>query len=317
MSSRRVSLPNDPQTLRFYLGGIHHFSRWYQLETQVVLRHMPLLEGVAQFLRALQAILQPLLGPQRGTNQPAVITAAEVCSVEKPFRASSAFVAIQPFLDGQEIAAALARIQAAAEAIGPLPSGRESPFPLFDNIHRRSIKVMKQGPSQPPSREENERRRQQHEEHERHRNEEQERLQNLKEAFAQLIVPFDELRQRIVLKLADKTKDQDLKEAENRALGETEDRAPAVGEAPTPAEPFIPTPLQTEILTALTGRGLKKQQLADEVCAGEGTRLYKRGGIKELRAADLVKHKPGVGYYRPDAPPAEAVILARHQTGTN
>ena len=68
---------------------------------------------------------------------------------------------------------------------------------------------------------------------------------------------------------------------------------------------FIPTPLQAAILDALDGKAMKKQALADEVCAGEGTRLYRKGGIKELRDIGRVDHKHGVGYFRPDAPPAE------------
>ncbi|MCY2986438.1 MAG: hypothetical protein NTY19_00985 [Planctomycetota bacterium] len=86
---------------------------------------------------------------------------------------------------------------------------------------------------------------------------------------------------------------------------------------PTVLQQLVPTVLQKAILAALDGRGLTKQALANEVCGSEGTRLYKPGGIKELAAARLVANKGGVGYYRPDAPPAGTVILDQHQTGTN
>lgn len=65
------------------------------------------------------------------------------------------------------------------------------------------------------------------------------------------------------------------------------------------------TPLQRDILKALNGRALKTEALAKEVCGGEDRRLYKPGGLKELRAAGRVAHKSGVGHYRPDRPPAE------------
>ncbi len=70
-------------------------------------------------------------------------------------------------------------------------------------------------------------------------------------------------------------------------------------------EPFIATPLQAAILKALDGRALKKQPLADEVCKGEGTTLYRPGGLKELRERKKVDHKSRVGFYRPDAPPPD------------
>lgn len=74
-----------------------------------------------------------------------------------------------------------------------------------------------------------------------------------------------------------------------------------------PNSAFVPTPLQAAILKALNGSALKKQPLALEVCGGEGTRLYKPGGINELRAEGLVDHRNGVGYFRPDAPPPYSV----------
>jgi hypothetical protein len=70
-----------------------------------------------------------------------------------------------------------------------------------------------------------------------------------------------------------------------------------------PSEKFVPTDFQRRILRALDKKGLKKQELAAEVCGEEGSRLYKPGGIKELMELDLVRNKRGVGYYRPDAPP--------------
>ncbi len=67
--------------------------------------------------------------------------------------------------------------------------------------------------------------------------------------------------------------------------------------------PFVPTPLQHAILKALQHQALKKDPLAAKVCAGDASRLYKPGGIKELRDEGMVDHKHGVGFYRPDAPP--------------
>jgi len=95
-------------------------------------------------------------------------------------------------------------------------------------------------------------------------------------------------------------------EAESKAAMEL-CRKSIVGNGTTvstePHDVFIPTPLQAAILGALDGKAMKKQALADEVCAGEGTRLYRKGGIKELRDIGRVDHKDGVGYFRPDAPP--------------
>ena len=67
------------------------------------------------------------------------------------------------------------------------------------------------------------------------------------------------------------------------------------------------TPLQQAILKALDGRALKKEKLAAE-CKVEGTRLYRRGGIKELMRLERVANKHGVGYYRTDAPPPESIV---------
>jgi hypothetical protein len=83
------------------------------------------------------------------------------------------------------------------------------------------------------------------------------------------------------------------------------------GEADTAA--FLPTPLQKNILQKLNGRALKKEQLAHE-CECDPSRLYRSGGIKELRDYGLVAHKHGVGYFRPDAPPPGAVCPNQNDT---
>jgi hypothetical protein len=74
----------------------------------------------------------------------------------------------------------------------------------------------------------------------------------------------------------------------------------------TPADRFEPNDRQKAMLLALKDRALTKQALADEVCGGEGSRLYRRGWIKELRDVGLVDHKHGLGYFRPDCPPRSA-----------
>jgi len=73
--------------------------------------------------------------------------------------------------------------------------------------------------------------------------------------------------------------------------------------------PFLPDPVQKLILEALDGKALKKEGLA-EACAVDPSRLYKSGRLEELKRLGMVHHRKGVGYYRPDAPPPEAVDLA-------
>ena len=68
-------------------------------------------------------------------------------------------------------------------------------------------------------------------------------------------------------------------------------------------ETFVPNDFQNSILQALDGVALKKQDLANKVCGGEGSRLYKPGGIKELMERKLVTNKPRLGYFRPSNPP--------------
>ena len=73
---------------------------------------------------------------------------------------------------------------------------------------------------------------------------------------------------------------------------------------------FVPSLLQKAILKALDGKALPTKALAI-ACKCDEPELFKPGGIKELMAPEvnLVAHKETVGYYRPDAPPPEAIIL--------
>jgi hypothetical protein len=78
-----------------------------------------------------------------------------------------------------------------------------------------------------------------------------------------------------------------------------------------PAQRLILTPLQSSILRSLDRKALKKEKLAEACELKDGSRLYRQGGIHELRDAGLVAHRDGVGYYRPDAPPPNAVQLGQ------
>lgn len=78
---------------------------------------------------------------------------------------------------------------------------------------------------------------------------------------------------------------------------------------PKQTSTFVPNKFQRSILSALDGRALNKQQLADKVCGSDGSRLYnsrtRKGDLNELLDLGLVQNKPRLGYYRPDAPPAD------------
>jgi hypothetical protein len=97
--------------------------------------------------------------------------------------------------------------------------------------------------------------------------------------------------------------------------------AHAISPAPDESEVFLPTPLQAAILKALENRALTKGQLAEVVCDGDSSRLYKPKGrlrnLQELQDLGLVKNERGKGYYRPDAPPPTAIKLSRRVHPTN
>ena len=77
--------------------------------------------------------------------------------------------------------------------------------------------------------------------------------------------------------------------------------------APRPDADSTPlTSLQKGILKALKGMALKKEVLA-KACSVDPSRLYRPGGIRELRSLHVVEHKEGVGYYRPDEPPPDSI----------
>ncbi len=95
----------------------------------------------------------------------------------------------------------------------------------------------------------------------------------------------------------------DLPEEEQRAIREL------VGRMKNPrSKKHVLTAVQVSIMKALDGRALKKEQLAAE-CKIDPSRLYKPGGIKELMDLEKVDNKRGVGYFRLDAPPPNAVDL--------
>ncbi len=81
---------------------------------------------------------------------------------------------------------------------------------------------------------------------------------------------------------------------------------------PTPAvpappaddwQPFVPTPFQRAILAALDGKAMHARALGTAV--GDASRLYKPGGVQELRERGLVELHARLGFYRPDVPPQE------------
>lgn len=74
--------------------------------------------------------------------------------------------------------------------------------------------------------------------------------------------------------------------------------------APVPCESGLSL-FQERILDVLAGRALTADALGAEV--GDRSRLFKRGGVKELMEAGLVKNDRRLGgYYRPDDPPSDA-----------
>jgi hypothetical protein len=72
-----------------------------------------------------------------------------------------------------------------------------------------------------------------------------------------------------------------------------------------------PTRVQASILNALDGAALSVPDLADRCTDGDASSLYRAGLKSALVSSGLIKHKHGVGYYRPDRPPREAASDAK------
>ncbi len=66
---------------------------------------------------------------------------------------------------------------------------------------------------------------------------------------------------------------------------------------------FVQTAYQDAIMDALDGVALRTDPLGAAV--GDRSRLFKPGGLSELRKAGRVAHHPRLGFYRPDRLPPE------------
>jgi hypothetical protein len=77
------------------------------------------------------------------------------------------------------------------------------------------------------------------------------------------------------------------------------------------AAAFVPNALQCDVLTALDGKALRTDALVVRIGCERSQLFKKPGGIQELREQGLVDNHPRVGYFRPDAPPAELVEQPR------
>ena len=82
--------------------------------------------------------------------------------------------------------------------------------------------------------------------------------------------------------------------------------AKPVAESEDDWQPFTPTPFQKGILKALEGKALRTDALGAAV--GDRSRLFRKGGLNELKERGLVEHNQSAGYYRPDAPPPNMAI---------
>jgi hypothetical protein len=77
---------------------------------------------------------------------------------------------------------------------------------------------------------------------------------------------------------------------------------PAVARASEAALPFVPSPFQRAILKALDGVALRTDALGAAV--GDRSRLYRQGGLQELRERGLVGWHKYLGFYSVKSPPA-------------
>jgi len=80
---------------------------------------------------------------------------------------------------------------------------------------------------------------------------------------------------------------------------------PAPPSEPTTDPKFIHSPRTRKILEMLNGKSKKLAQLADILNVSEAQLSGRE--LKELKKGGLVKWARRIGYYRPDAPPADVV----------
>lgn len=204
MASRQTvrSLPNDQETLRFYLDGVHHFVHWSELEIAA------LSTGIqGQFGRvflAFQQILKPYLHMgKEGTGMaihPSVIYPS--ASSENPFEVTTAFSAIQPFLDCKEVTARLADCRAAVEAIEQIPSSLTLVDRSFGERHPLKIGRIKEPGKLNADKKASCERQHASPSQVRAKQEAKRNLHTAFAAFEAMLDPFRNLAQRIVLKLA-------------------------------------------------------------------------------------------------------------------
>jgi hypothetical protein len=114
-----------------------------------------------------------------------------------------------------------------------------------------------------------------------------------------------ELRTSVVVRFVAQTGE----ELAERRIGRKASSGQPVAKPDGKAEVFVPTPLQESILSALDGTALQTKALA-KACNCDEPRLFKKGGIKELQDLRIVLHKDGIGYFRPDRPPPNAILIA-------
>lgn len=100
---------------------------------------------------------------------------------------------------------------------------------------------------------------------------------------------------------------QQLRDLERAVKNGIQAGLKSVKDAEPPAPGFVFTPIQKAIWDALDGRAMTVEQLALRVSNGDTKRLYANGGLKEMKAANLIVLKRCVGYYRPDSPPVNLI----------
>jgi hypothetical protein len=191
----RVSLPDTPETLRFYLEGVHHFIQWCEAEIE----HSTSLTfpSPGRLFIAIQQILESYSdlrgGPEGRTAFPT--RAYPSVSFAPPFEISPAFLAIRPFLDREKIAANLAKCRDAVEAMEPIPCNLIVQSLPIGRSRIRMSKARKLSDLSVEEREVIQK------EATLRKRRVQEQLAAIRAAFERLLAPFQDLSQNIIRKL--------------------------------------------------------------------------------------------------------------------